>query len=111
MVLRTIAKVLGFAIVALVVVVGVLYQFFGLRFVMDGSGTPHPRFVQTSQLQAERIERHREAQRAEAESAAPRPAVAESTATAAAAPLAAPLPSPSETAAKPEAPPSIGPTP
>jgi outer membrane protein assembly factor BamB len=108
-VLRTIVKVLGLALVALLVVVGVLYQFFGLRFVMDGSGTPHPRFVQTSQLQAERIERHREAQRAETESAAPRPAVAESTATAA--PVAAPLPSPSEAAAKPEAPPSIDPAP
>ena len=45
-------------------VVGVLHQFFGLRFVMDGGGTPYPRFVGSSQLQAERIERHREAQRA-----------------------------------------------
>jgi outer membrane protein assembly factor BamB len=68
-VIRKILKVAGLALVTLVVVVGVLYQFFGLRFVMDGGGMPHPRFVETSGLQAERIERHREAQRAAAETA------------------------------------------
>ena len=57
-------------------------QFFGLRFVMDGGGTPYPRFVDSSQLQAERIERHREAQRAAAE-ATPSPAVTEPVPTAA----------------------------
>ena len=51
---------------------------------MDGGGTPYPRFVGSSQLQAERIERHREAQRAAAE-ATPSPAVTEP------APAAAPI--------------------
>jgi outer membrane protein assembly factor BamB len=64
--IRTILRIAGAALVALAVVVAMLYQFFGLRFVMDGGGTPYPRFVQTSDGQAERIERHREAQRASA---------------------------------------------
>jgi outer membrane protein assembly factor BamB len=73
-VIRTILKFAGLALVALVVVVALLYQFFGLRFVMDGGGTPHPRFVQASGLQAELVERHREAQRAAAATAvAPAP--------------------------------------
>ena len=62
--IRAILKVVVGGLVALAVVVAVLYQFFGLRFVMDGGGTPYPRFVQTNEGQAERIERHREAQRA-----------------------------------------------
>jgi outer membrane protein assembly factor BamB len=66
---HTILKAIGGLLVALVLVVAALYQFFGLRFVMDGAGTPHPRFVRSSQVQAERIERHREAQRAAAEPA------------------------------------------
>src|SRR5262245_50049200 len=69
--IRTILKVAGGGIIALAVVVAVLYQFFGLRFVMDGGGTPHPRFMQTSDGQAERIERHREAQRAAASTPEP----------------------------------------
>lgn len=64
--IRTILKFVPAVLAALAVVVAVLYQFFGLRFVMDGGGTPYPRFVQTSDGQAERIERHREAQRASA---------------------------------------------
>ncbi len=63
-VIRTILKVIGLAVGVLSS--AVLYQFFGLRFVMDGGGTPYPRFVQTNEWQAERIERHREAQRATA---------------------------------------------
>jgi outer membrane protein assembly factor BamB len=59
----------GVALIALLLVVGVLYQFFGMRFVMDGGGTPFPRFVEASQEQAQRIERHREAQRAAAAAA------------------------------------------
>jgi len=106
---RTILKVIGLALAAIVVVVGVLYQFFGLRFVMDGAGTPRPSFVQTNELQAERIERHREAQRAAAapESSAS-PAVAESRATPE--PV-APAPSTAAPSAKAEAAPSIGPAP
>jgi outer membrane protein assembly factor BamB len=41
-----------------------MYQFFGLRVVLDGGGMPHLRFVQPSDRQAEQIERHRETQRA-----------------------------------------------
>jgi outer membrane protein assembly factor BamB len=63
-VIRKVLKAIGVAFVSLVLIVGLLYQFFGLRFIMDGGGTPRPRFVETSQLQAERIQRHREAQRA-----------------------------------------------
>jgi outer membrane protein assembly factor BamB len=80
-VIRTIFKFGGLALIALLVVGGLLYQFFGLRFVMDGSGTPYPRFVETNDLQAERIERHRQAQRATVETT--HPAVTESAAAAA----------------------------
>jgi outer membrane protein assembly factor BamB len=62
--LRRFLKVVTLAIVALVVVGVALYQFLGLRFVMDGGGMPQPTFVETRDEQAERIERHREAQRA-----------------------------------------------
>jgi outer membrane protein assembly factor BamB len=41
----------------------VLYQFFGLRLVMDGGGIPRPQFVESSAEQAARVERHRAAQR------------------------------------------------
>jgi len=89
--IRTILRVTGIGLVALAVVVAVLYQFFGLRFVMDGGGTPYPRFLRTNEGQAERIERHREAQRA----AAPPVEVAEP----AAAAVSAVPPSPTEPAA------------
>jgi outer membrane protein assembly factor BamB len=82
--IRTILRITGFGLVALAIVVAVLYQFFGLRFVLDGGGTPHARFVQTNEGQAERIERHREAQRAAA------PAVDVSEPTAPAAPVVPP---------------------
>ena len=73
--IRTMVKIVGAGIVVLAFVIAALYQFLGLRFVMDGGGTPYPRFVQTNEGQAERIERHREAQRAAA-AAAPRTDVA-----------------------------------
>ena len=59
--LRIAAGVLGAALVA----GSVSYLFFGLRIVLDGGGTPHLRFVETAEQQAERIQRHREAQRAQ----------------------------------------------
>jgi outer membrane protein assembly factor BamB len=65
-------KALKFAVLAiavLLVVFGVLYQFFGLRLVLDGGGRPRLLVVESSQRQAERIERHREAQRAAARQA------------------------------------------
>ena len=103
--IRTIFKFAGLALVALVVVVGLLYQFFGLRFVMNGGGTPYPHFVQSNELQAERIERHRQAQRAAADTA--QPAVVESApATAIDAPVAHAA-APSE----PAVPPASGPPP
>jgi outer membrane protein assembly factor BamB len=77
--IRRILKFVALAIVALIVVGGALYQFFGLRFVMDGSGMPRPTFVQTRDEQAERIERHREAQRASANVPAAQPAAEPST--------------------------------
>ena len=76
--IRAILKVVGVTLVALLVVTAALYQFFGLRFVMDGGGVPRPTFVETSLDQAERIERHREAQRSAAPAPAPQPAAAPS---------------------------------
>jgi outer membrane protein assembly factor BamB len=75
-VIRGILKFTALAIVALIVVAGALYQFFGMRFVMDGGGMPTPTFVESSQNQAERIERHREAQRESAPVPASQPAAA-----------------------------------
>jgi outer membrane protein assembly factor BamB len=76
--IRAILKVVGVTLVALLVVTAALYQFFGLRFVMDGGGVPRPTFVETSLDQVERIERHREAQRTAAPAPAPQPAAAPS---------------------------------
>jgi len=63
-VIRRILKVVAVSIAALLIAGGALYQFFGFRMVLDGGGIPRPRFVETSERQAERIQRHREAQRA-----------------------------------------------
>ncbi len=72
--IRAILKFVGVALVALLVVGAALYQFFGLRFVMDGGGMPRPTFVENGESQAERIERHREAQRATTPASTPEPA-------------------------------------
>ena len=103
--IRTILKVTGLALVSILLVAGVLYQFFGLRFVMDGGGIPRPRFVLESDEQAQLIERHREAQRAAAKAAEP-PSSSESLP--APEPVAAPAPTEVAALAKPEAPPSSG---
>ena len=63
--LRTLLKIAAGLFVAALVTGGVLYQFFGLRFVMDGGGMPRPMFVESSAEQAARVERHRAAQRAQ----------------------------------------------
>ena len=63
--LRTLLKIAAGLVLGALVTGGVLYQFFGLRFVMDGGGMPRPMFVESSAEQAERIERHRAAQRAQ----------------------------------------------
>jgi outer membrane protein assembly factor BamB len=91
----------GVALIALLLVAGVMYRFFGLRFVMDGGGTPIPRFIEASQEQAERIERHREAQRTAAAAAS---SSAPAQPSPAPAPVAAPAPiAPAADAAKADA--------
>src|SRR5687767_4673211 len=56
-----ILKVILLGLVALVLAGGLLYQFFGLRVVLDGGGMPHLRFVESAEAQAEEIARHRQA--------------------------------------------------
>jgi len=105
---RTIRKVIVRLLVALVLVVAALYQFFGLRIVMDGAGMPYPRFVQSSQQQAEQIERHREAQRAATE---PAPSPASPAPTSAAESIASSETSAPAAVAKPAAASAAGPAP
>ena len=70
-----ILKGILFFVVALALAVGMLYLFFGLRIVLDGGGTPHLRFVESAQAQADEIARHRQAA---SEPAPPTPAPAAS---------------------------------
>ena len=65
--LRRLIKVAAIATVGLVAVGAVLYQFFGLRALLDGGGSPRLDFVVGSEEQAAEIASHREAQRREAE--------------------------------------------
>lgn len=60
--LKRILKAAGLSVAALAVVGAVLYQFFGLRVVIYGGGTPGLAFVETASSQAEEIERHRQTQ-------------------------------------------------
>ena len=53
----------------LAVIGAVLYQFFGLRIVLRGGGTPRLVFVKSADAQAAEIEQHRASQRASAEPA------------------------------------------
>lgn len=69
--LRRILKAAAIGAGGLVLVGAVLYQFFGLRVVLDGGGTPHLRFVESAKARAEQIALHREAQRSQAELRAP----------------------------------------
>jgi outer membrane protein assembly factor BamB len=73
--LRKILKVTLAGAGVLIVAGGVLYAFFGLRVVLDGGGRPHLRFVESAEEQANRIQRHREAQTASAPLAGPSNAV------------------------------------
>jgi outer membrane protein assembly factor BamB len=57
-------KVAGIAAAAIAITVAVLYQFFGLRVVIYGGGTPRLAFVTPASAQADAIERHRRAQAA-----------------------------------------------
>lgn len=67
--LRRVFKTVALAAGGVVLLGGVLYLFFGLRVVMDGGGAPRLRLSESTERQAERIERHRQAQRAAAEAA------------------------------------------
>ena len=49
--------------VAIVVVAGAVLYLFGLRIEMDGGGGIHLRFVESQEARAERIAKHRSAQR------------------------------------------------
>ena len=50
-------------VLATVVGVGAILRFFfGMQIVLDGGGSPHVRFVESSSEQAARIEQHRAAQ-------------------------------------------------
>ena len=66
--IRTILKIVALALTSRprFVIGRRFYQFFGLRFVMDGGGTPVSTFRADERRAGERIERHREAQRAAA---------------------------------------------
>ncbi len=60
-------SLLGAAAAALAIAaVAVLYVFFGMRIVPDGTLIPEIRFVKSPEAQARAIEQHRAAQRAEA---------------------------------------------
>lgn len=60
--LKRIVYGLGIAILVLGVTGAVLYQFFGLRVVILGGGTPTLAFVTPAEAQADAIDRHRAAQ-------------------------------------------------
>jgi outer membrane protein assembly factor BamB len=72
-VIRRILKAAVLGLVSLIALGAVLYAF-GLRVVLDGGGSPHLRFLESADEQAERVAQHREAQRAQA--APPVPAAA-----------------------------------
>jgi outer membrane protein assembly factor BamB len=59
--------VAGIVLAGAAAAAAVLYQFFDLRLVLDGGGTPRPAFVVDARTQAAEIAAHREAQRAEAQ--------------------------------------------
>lgn len=73
---------------ALIVAGGVLYQFFDMRVVLDGAGTPRLQFVDDPRTQADRIARDRAHQRADpavpAAAETPTPATESTSGTAAA---------------------------
>jgi outer membrane protein assembly factor BamB len=62
--LRSTLKFAAIGLIAVVVLGALLYQFFGLRVVLAGSGQPRLRFTTPNDAHAVEIARHREAQRA-----------------------------------------------
>jgi outer membrane protein assembly factor BamB len=69
--LRRILTLFAMGVAGLVIAFGVLYQFFGLRMVMEGGGVPSLQFVASPEEQAALIAEHRARQRAEAAAPAP----------------------------------------
>ncbi len=63
--MRRTLKLAAIGLVGVAVLVAVLYQLFGLRVVLAGSGQPRLRFTTPNDAQAVVIAQHREAQRAE----------------------------------------------
>ncbi len=64
--LTRVLKVMGLVAAAVGVTGALLYQFFGLRIVVYGGGSPRLAFVTPAGVQAEAIERDRQAKRADA---------------------------------------------
>jgi outer membrane protein assembly factor BamB len=62
--LRRIVRLVGLTLILLITAGAVLY-LFGLRIVLDGGGSPYLAFVESEAAHAERLARHREAQRAD----------------------------------------------
>ncbi len=94
MTFRRLLKVSVIGVVGLVIGFGFLYQFFGLRIVMRGSGMPTLQFVTDAETQAAIIAEHRASQRDQL--AAPASAGAEPATMPAEAPQDAPADVPSD---------------
>lgn len=77
--MKRLLKAFALGMLALVLLGGVSYQLFGLRVVLDGSGNPRLRFVESAGAQAERITRDRTRQREAGSPAIPAPPVAPDT--------------------------------
>lgn len=63
--IRRLVRIVAVGLVAGLLAAAVLYQFFGLRILLDGGGAPRLAFIVDPETQAEAIARHREAQRAD----------------------------------------------
>jgi outer membrane protein assembly factor BamB len=70
-VIRKLLLTTAVVLAAGIAIVGFLYQFYGFRVRLDGSGTPRPTFVVDPETQAAELARHREAQQQEFANAAP----------------------------------------
>jgi outer membrane protein assembly factor BamB len=60
--IRRLLKLAGLTLLALTALGATLYAL-GLRVELDGGGSPHLRFIESERARAERLARHREAQR------------------------------------------------
>jgi outer membrane protein assembly factor BamB len=74
--LRRVIQSLVVALVLLGLTIATLYQFAGLRLVLDGAGRPRPAFVTSHDAQVAALEAHREAQRRRAAELSPAPSMA-----------------------------------